>query len=371
MQSRLDTGGAATRLVAETATHAPKRRFCAPFVTQFLHFRHALAIELRFSYRDRTGRVDRVLLRHDLGSRLPRELSRRPRTRLWQVTAPRPDVDRLEYQFELIHEDGSSQYVTDPANPLRATGPLGDKSVLELPAYRPPEWLTAAAPDPADVEHAELPSRLLHASLPALLWAHPDADDDSPLLVVHDGSEYAEHSALLTLLAQLPPLRAALIAPVNRNETYSASARYARALVEEILPALPPAPLRVGLGASLGALALLHAHRRHPDSFDALFLQSGSFFRRRDVHEHGFPRFQRISRFVGSVLAGTSPRPIPLALSCGNVEENLASNVVMAEALRAQGHDLHFREFRDGHNWVAWRDDLHPRLSELIDRAAR
>jgi enterochelin esterase-like enzyme len=322
---------------------------------------------VRFSFRDRTGRVDRVLLRHELRSRLPHELLRRPRTRLWELTAPRPDVDRIEYQFELIHRDGSSEYVTDPQNPLRASGPWGDKSVLELPGYEPPEWLGS---DPeGEVEELELPTRLLRAPLPALLWAHPDADEGSPLLVAHDGPEYAQHSSLLALLGRLPPLRAALIGPVNRNETYSASARYARALVEEILPALPPAPLRVGLGASLGALALLHSHRLHPESFDALFLQSGSFFRRRDLHERWFPRFQRISRFVGSVLAGESPRPIPLAISCGNVEENLASNLVVAAALREQGHDVDFREFRDGHNWVGWRDDLHPRLSELIHRA--
>jgi enterochelin esterase-like enzyme len=338
-------------------------------VTQLLHFRHALAIELRFSYRDRTGRVDRVLLRHELRSRLPHELVRRPRTRLWETTASRPDVDRIEYQFELIRRDGGSEYVTDPENPLRASGPWGDKSVLELPGYEPPDWLAAAPVDPAGVEQLELPSRILHARLPALLWAHPDADGHSPLLVVHDGPEYAEHSALLTLLAQLPPLRAALVGPVNRNETYSASARYARALVDELLPALPPAPLRVGVGTSLGALALLHAHRRHPESFNALFLQSGSFFRRRDLHERSFPRFQRISRFVGSVLAGGAERPIPLAISCGTVEDNLPSNLVLAEALHAQGYDIDVREFRDGHNWVAWRDDLHPRLSELIDRA--
>ena len=323
---------------------------------------------MRFSYRDRTGRVDRVLLKHELRSRLPHELSRRPRTRLWELTAPRPDVDRIEYQFELIHRDGSSEYATDPQNPLRASGPWGDKSVLELPGYEPPEWL--GSEQTGDVQNLELPSRLLHTSLPAVLWAHPDADEGSPLLVAHDGPEYAEHSSLVTLLGRLPPLRAALIAPVNRNEMYSASARYARALVEEILPALPAAPVRVGLGASLGALALLHAHRRHPNSFDGLFLQSGSFFRRRDLYERWFPRFPRISRFVGSVLGGGTPRPIPLTISCGNVEENLASNRVVAEALREQGHDVDFREFRDGHNWVAWRDDLHPRLSELIHRAS-
>ena len=92
-----------------------------------------------------------------------------------------------------------------------------------------------------------------------------------------------------TLLGTLPPLRATLLGPVDRNEIYSASARYSRALADEILPALPSAPVRIGLGASLGALALFHAHRRYPDSFDALFLQSGSFFRRAESYERMLP----------------------------------------------------------------------------------
>src|SRR6185437_10387518 len=109
-------------------------------------------------------------------------------------------------------------------------------------------------------------------------------------LVVHDGPEYAEYSSLTRFLdvmsweERIPPLRAALIQPVDRNETYSASALYAGALVRELLPAItrkaPHGP-RIGMGASLGALAMLHVHRRYPRTFDALFLQSGSYFRQR------------------------------------------------------------------------------------------
>ena len=134
------------------------------------------------------------------------------------------------------------------------------------------------------------------------------------MLIAHDGPEYAEHAALTVLLGQLPPLRATLLGPVDRNETYSASARYARALADEILPALPPAPKRIGLGASLGALALFHVHRRYPESFDALFLQSGSFFRRADSHERWFPRYERIARFVGGVHRNRPERAIPIVL---------------------------------------------------------
>ena len=54
---------------------------------------------------------------------------------------PMPEADRMEYQFELTRRDGSVAIVCDPANPLKAPGPFGYKSVLEFPGYRPPEWL--------------------------------------------------------------------------------------------------------------------------------------------------------------------------------------------------------------------------------------
>lgn len=320
--------------------------------------------ELRFAYRERGARLAAVRLSHGLPG-FPYELARRGRT--WELTAPAPDVDRLEYQFELVHRGGRSEWVVDPENPLRASGPWGDKSVVELPGYRPPDWLEH---EPiGTLEATTIGSRVLGASLAALQWRHPEAHERSPLLVAHDGPEYAEFSALVTLLGRLPPLRAVLLAPVDRNELYSASARYARALADEILPSFGPAPLRIGVGASLGALALLHAHRRHPASFDALFLQSGSFFRRRDRHERWFPRFDRIARFVGSTLAGSAERPIPVTILCGTVEDNFDANAAMYEALRRQRYDARFQEFRDGHNWIAWRDSFHPHLLRLIQRA--
>ena len=321
-------------------------------------------IELRFQFPDPRRRLAAVRLAHELRERLPHAFARRGRA--WELTAPAPDVARFEYQLELVDAKGRSEWIVDPANPKTASGPWGDKSVWEEPGYTPPDWVEG---EPlGEAKSVTIPSRLLRAELPALIWAHPDATAQSPMLVAHDGPEYAEHSALLTLLARLPPLRATLLGPVDRNEMYSASARYARALTEEILPALPPAPKRIGLGASLGALALFHAHRRHPDSFDALFLQSGSFFRRADVHERRFPRYERIARFVGGVHRNRPERAIPVVLACGRVEENLPANRALEESLRRRGYDARLHEFRDGHNWVAWRDSFHPHLLGLLRR---
>jgi enterochelin esterase-like enzyme len=331
-------------------------------------------------YRDRGRRLAGVCLRSELYKRGEPPAFRRVGAG-WQLRLPRPPADRLEYLLELRHPDGRTEFVADPSAPT-ADAPFGPKSVLELPGYREPAWVHAAAP-PGRLERLNLPSPTLRATVDGLLWTPAAADDEAelPLLVAHDGPEYAEYSSLLRFLEvaiaaeRIPPLRAALLAPVERDEHYSASARYALALVRDLLPALSSRTKTrrgrvIAMGASLGALAALHVHRRHPDTFCALFLQSGSFFRRRvDEHEAAFPRFERIVRFVRSVLKpAPSARPVPVTITCGSAEENLSSNLAVAAALVAQGYDVMFGEVRDGHNWVSWRDAFEPHLTDLLRR---
>src|SRR5581483_18615 len=114
---------------------------------------------------------------------------------VWRLEFGRPDVDRLEY---LIGVDGA--FAPDPANPRRAGNPFGDKSVIEWPEYTPPEWLDSIA-DAGPVEPFEIRSRRLVARVPVLLYATPDPPAvDAPLLVVHDGPEYAQYAGLTRFL---------------------------------------------------------------------------------------------------------------------------------------------------------------------------
>jgi enterochelin esterase family protein len=312
--------------------------------------------------------------------------NRGPADEAWQLRFPRADIDRMEYMFELIRSDGSAELIPDPNNRLRAPGPFGDKSVVEWPGYLSPAWMEGDRDHPGTLVGDTIDCRPLRASLDVGLWSsHGVEEGDSvPLLVAHDGPEYSEFSQLLNLLGRktlqgaLPPMRAALVGPVDRNETYSASATYGRALAHDILPWLnryAPTPqgrrYRVGMGASLGALAMLHAHRTHPASFGAVYLQSGSFFRQRfDKHEAGFPRFRRISRFIGRILAAAgSTHPIPITMTCGSIEENLANNRAVHDALTQQGYDARLIVNRDGHNWVGWRDTFDPHLVGLLQEA--
>jgi enterochelin esterase-like enzyme len=243
---------------------------------------------------------------------------------------------------------------------------------------------SSSAPPAGDTRALEVPSRPLHARVELALWTPRGVRDGTPLplLVVHDGPEYETRTGLTAIVAGLAdagniaPHRIALLAPGPRDEWYSASAFYARALANEVLPAIgravavdgPP----VGLGASLGALAMLHAQRRHPHAFSGLFLQSASFFIPRYDHmEKGFGRYGRIVRFVrGVVREEAFAHPVPATLTCGGDEDNVHNNRRVAAALRLQGYDAALHEAPGAHDWDTWRAGLEAHLGDLLAKTA-
>lgn len=220
----------------------------------------------------------------------------------------------------------------------------------------------------------------MRATVAVTLWSPPGADDDAalPLLAVHDGPEYEAQADLTARAAaaiaagRMPAHRIALLHPGRRDEWYSASALYARALSGEILPAIgravavagPP----VGMGASLGGLAMLHAQRRHPEAFAGLFLQSASFFIPRFDHmEKDFGRYGRIVRFVRGVVRETAfDHPVPATLTCARDEDNLHNNRRVTAALRLQDYPATLVETDGGHDFATWGGALEPHLADLL-----
>jgi enterochelin esterase family protein len=328
-----------------------------------------------FRVADPEGRYGRVRLAQEV--RIPGDRLGFTRTATgWELELPRPPVLRMEYRLSLDGEE-----VCDPANPLRSPGAFGEKSVLEFPGYVRPAWLDADAPAGSSTElHA--PSRYLGESVYVRIWspAGVTAGDPLPLLIAHDGPEYDQLSSLTAYSAAmieagaLPAHRVALLGPGHRDEWYSASVAYARALNLAVLPAVRREVAVDGpvaaMGASLGGLAALHASRRHPGTIGGLFLQSSSFFSRRlDAVERAFPRYARITRYVADTRRGvTKGDPLPVTLTCGGIEENLANNRQMAEILRAQGYPVELVELADVHNYTAWRDAFDPHLTDLLRR---
>ena len=62
----------------------------------------------------------------------------------WELRLPLPDLDCLEYLFE-IPADGAAELRPDPGNPLTVDGAFGEHSWLPMPGYAAPAWLDLPA----------------------------------------------------------------------------------------------------------------------------------------------------------------------------------------------------------------------------------
>lgn len=257
----------------------------------------------------------------------------------------------------------------------------GDERALRLPLATSPRAGALVAdsniepPDVVDPAADVVVTGRLHVP------AGSTPDEPMPLLVVHDGPEYAGLCSLERYLAALARAdarlrcRVLLLAPHDRDRSYSASPAYARALATGMLPqVLGTVATRgpvVGMGASLGGLAMLHAAVRHPGAIGAVFSQSGSFFQPgTDDMERGYRFFARIARFVEDVDAEPARLVgLDVAMTCGTGEDNLANNRALARRLSRAGVPVHLVENPDGHNHIGWRDSLDPALRLLLTRA--
>jgi enterochelin esterase family protein len=288
---------------------------------------------------------------------------------VWSVEVALPPLHRVEYGFEV------TTTVVDPASPTQIDTGFGHRSVLELPGYESPAWTAREVPPGTTTALAALVP-----GVTAALWSPEGVDETTPapLLVVHDGPDYASRGELTRYLSVLaadgaaPPTRALLLTADPREDLYAASEDYAAALVTDLVPSVTrrwPTSATIAVGASLGALAALHAQWRHPGAFDALLLQSGSFFSpESDGQESAFARWGEVTAFVAELH--TDDRAVaalpPVATTCGSHEENVVNNRMLADRLRAAGVLLSHTELADLHNFTCWRDGLDPALRDLL-----
>ena len=338
-----------------------------------------------FCFLDADQRLHEVRLLHGLAGHRHPPLLEHLRDGTYAISFDAPQVDRLEYRFELVSAGNAMRSVRDPLNDQSTDDPYGGKSVIVTDRYQPP-WYAAPAP-------LEAQGRLDSLSLPgpggvrwsASLWRPPGDDlvEQLPLIISLDGADSIRYAQTANTIANLvhhrsiARCRAVFISPARRNSEYSANLQTAGMLTREIpsrlamtLPMPDDPRWRIGLGQSLGALALLHAQWAYPGFFGGLILQSGSFFQpQTDAIESRFAYFQQITEFVSSVHGERSiSTPIAIRLTCGTGEENLANNIRMAQSLQRLGHDATLVATHDAHNWTSWRDAMGPALKSLLPR---
>lgn len=168
---------------------------------------------LRFRLDDIDPAITAVVLQCERAVPGPREFTRDDAG--WALDLPVTSLQRLEYRFAVGRGD-DIDVVLDPANPLTVGTAFGDRSVVELPGYAPPWWLSAPAV-PGRLDPHTLTGETTH-EVPVTVWIPQDLPDTepAPLLLVHDGPEYDQlasittYSAALIATGVLPPHRVAL-----------------------------------------------------------------------------------------------------------------------------------------------------------------
>jgi enterochelin esterase family protein len=295
-------------------------------------------------------------------------------TDLWWLSLPLPDGARLEYKLEVLR-DHRAEWINDPLNPLTTTNPFGTNSVCRANGYQVPEW-ARPRDGTATGSFADLwvDSRLGGSRKVAVYRpAGFDPLQTYPLVMVHDGGDYLRYGSMALVLDNLismglvPPLLAAFSWPGDRLHEYAADPAHARFVVEEALPRLAASysigPDRVAMGASLGAVAALHAAWTYPAAFSALLLQSGTF-----AQTPGWEAAGHILGPISKLLHRLQPSQLPgrVFLSCGTYERMIGENRMMARRLDRAGIAVRYVESRDGHTWEAWRDRLADGLTWVL-----
>jgi enterochelin esterase family protein len=302
-------------------------------------------------------------------------------TELWVLTIELPAGSRIEYKFE-IEAGGARHLIIDPLNGVLAHDPFGANSVCQGAGYERPVWTMhdpearSGSIDSFSVESSAFrEARGISVYLPARFRRKRRY----PLLVVHDGHDYARYADLKIVLdnlihyLEIPQMIVALTQSPDRLKEYAGDERHAAFIAHDLLPQLADKyPLlddvtaRGIMGASFGGVAALHAAWRHPQLFRRLLLQSGSFAFS-DLGRHRRTAiFDPVARFMNEFRENPGALAGKVYMSCGMYESLIYENRSLVPRLQAQGIDVRFEEARDAHNWENWRDRLRNGLSWLF-----
>ena len=332
-----------------------------------------------FAFRGEADHVHLTRWIHAGADRQP--FARVPGTDLWLLRLPVEDGGRFEYKLA-IGRRGHEELVNDPLNPARAGDPFGENSVAGTFGYARPAWSEPRGAAAGRIEPLKVESAAFGEARDERVYlaAGYDPARAYPLVVIHDGEDFATYADLTTVLDNLidagdiPPAVVALVQTRDRMGEYTGNRRHARYLVRELVPALASRyPLaerpedRVLLGASLGAVASLATAFRFPGVFGGLVLNSGSFILdEKKLARRPHPVFFRIARLVKALRRAPRLPGTRAFVSTGELEGLADENRALAEFLRERGVDVLFKSAWDGHHWHNWRDQLRDGLTWVL-----
>ena len=332
-----------------------------------------------FFYR---GLAEEVILRRWIsGHSTAQPLEALEGTDLWALTMDLPDGSRFEYKFEVVAH-GVRQLLLDEFNDVLAHDPFGANSVCQGYGYERPDW---SFEDPesrkGEIENHVLRSNAFEENreIQVYLPARYRKTRTYPLLVVHDGLDFLRFADLKAVLDNLihrqevPAMIVAMTSSADRLGEYTCNERHAQFLGEDLVqymesnfPLFGTPTTRGMMGASLGAVASLHAAARYPDTFGRLLLQSGTFAFTDLGHHNKGPALDPVVKFINGYRESPTRVAERIYMSCGVYESLIYENRTLLPVLQSQDMLVNYEEARDAHNWENWRDRLRSGMSWLF-----
>jgi enterochelin esterase family protein len=179
----------------------------------------------------------------------------------------------------------------------------------------------------------------------------------------------------LIAAGSIPPIVCVLYQWAERQSELFCNEVVARALAVDLLGSWLPARFNITRapectvigGVSAGGLAAVFTAVRHPEAFGNVISQSGAFWwgpgsaipadmTQKDVQWEWL---------TAQVAASTRPMSVFLEVGVlesspagGRMPDMIGPNRRMRDALRAAGHEVHYREFNGGHDFVCWRGNI-------------
>ena len=291
----------------------------------------------------------------------------------WTYQHEFPADAYLEYCFG---PDGARQL--DPFNSRLTPNGMGYKNhFFYMPDGRPSEWAVTGRSVPRGTvsRHRLATEGMISRRRRTVYLYQPPVAGPLPLLLVYDGRDYRRRAKLTTVVdnliaaGRMAPVALALLpnAGTGRMAEYACSEGMLLFLLHRLLPLaeseldlLPLAenPGAYGvMGTSMGGLMALFTGLRLSHIFGQVYSQSGAF------------EFGPYQSLVFDLLAARTRPDLQLYLDVGQFEWLLEPNRHMRAALHNAGYTFSYHEFNAGHNYPAWRDNLHRGLSRLFPAA--
>lgn len=215
-------------------------------------------------------------------------------------------------------------------------------------------------------------------------------DSERALVLLLDGQHWAKRMPIYPALevateqGQLPPAVYVLIDVIDgeqRGRDLPCNAQFwlavqneLLALIHDLAPCSRQPERTVVAGQSYGGLAAMYAALHWPERFGCVLSQSGSFWWPYDAL-FDTPINQAASRKPSSQgqlteqLLGFAPatRLLKVFQEVGSREDVMIDvNETMRDALLQAGHQVNYRVFEGGHDWLCWRGGLLDGLAELL-----